>query len=80
MIDTLLNRALEIHGTAGVICRAIGMTESEFSKFRKGDAGVRLHHLEKLFEITDLKLITKQEKDGLINAALKFANLYQEKK
>jgi len=80
MIEALINRALEVCGTATVLAQEIGISQSEITKFRGGDAGLKVHHLKKLFEISGMTLTTAKEKEGLINAALTFANLYQEKK
>ena len=80
MIDTLMNRALEVCGTSSVLAQEIGISQSEITKFRAGEAGLKVHHLKKLFEVSGMTLTTMKEKDGLINAALTFANLYQEKK
>jgi len=80
MIETLMNKALETCGTASVLAQEIGVSQSEITKFRAGEAGLKIHHLKKLFEISGMSLTTATEKEGLINAALTFANLYQGKK
>lgn len=79
MIDLVLNAALEKRGTATVLAQEIGTSPSELTKFRSGDAGFKIHHLQKLFEISGLAVISQEEKDGLINAALTFADLYKRK-
>jgi len=80
MIEALINRALEVCGTATVLAQEIGISQSEITKFRSGDAGLKVHHLKKLFELSGMTLTTTKEKDDIINAALLFARLYQEKK
>ncbi|WP_333664747.1 hypothetical protein [Desulfobacter postgatei] len=80
MIDTLLNAALAKYGTGAVLAQEIGVSPSEITTFRSGDAGLKIHHLKKLFDISGLTLTSVKEKESLINAALTFANLYQEKK
>ncbi len=80
MIETLMEKALEIMGTSSALAQEIGVSPSEITKFRIGESGLKIHHLKKLFEVSGMTLTTSKEKEGLINAALTFANLYQEKK
>lgn len=80
MIDTLIDAALAKCGTATVLASEIGTSPSEFTKFRAGDSGFKIHHLKKLFEISGLAITSATEKEGLINAALTFADLYKRKK
>jgi len=79
MMDTILNAALENCGTASVLAEEIGSSPSELSKFRSGDGALKIHHLKKLFKISGLTVTSQREKDGLINAALTFADLYKHK-
>jgi len=80
MFDLILDSALAKCGTSSVLAQEIGSSPSELTKFRAGEAGFKIHHLQKLFTISGLVVISDQEKENLINAALTFADLYKGKK
>ena len=80
MIDDLLNAALKNTGTAKALAAELDISQSELTKFHKGDAGFKIHHLRKLFELSGLALTSETEKQDLISAALTFARLYEGKR
>lgn len=80
MIDDLLNAALKHTGTAKALASELDISQSELTKFHKGDAGFKIHHLRKLFKLAGLSLISETEKQDLISAALTFARLYEGKR
>jgi hypothetical protein len=80
MIDELFLTALSKCGTASALAQEIGSSPSELTKFQTGDAGLKIHHIKKLFDVSGMALITAKEKKDIINTAVTFANLYQGKK
>ena len=79
MFDSILRAAIDKCGTSSVLADEIGVSPSELSKFCAGTTGFKTIHLEKLFKISGLVVTSEKEKEGLINAALTFAELYKGK-
>jgi len=80
MFDQLIESALAKAGSSKVLADEMAISPSEISRFRSGEIGLKIVHLKKLFEISGMTLTTAQEREGLINAALLFADLYKGKK
>lgn len=79
MFDLILDAALQKCGTSTTLASEIGSSPSELTKFRAGEAGFKIRHLQKLLKVSKLMVISEKEKADLINAALTFADLYKRK-
>jgi len=80
MFDLVIETALAKAGSAKILANEMDISPSEISRFRSGEIGLKVAHIQKLFEFSGMILTTAQEREGLINAALLFADLYKGKK
>ena len=80
MFDRVIEAALAKAGSSKALADEIKKSQSEISRFISGEIGLKITHLQKLFDASGLILMSKKEKEGLINTIMTLANLYQDKK
>ncbi len=70
MFELILDRALAKCGSSKALAIEIGKSPSEITKFRAGESGLKIEHLEKLIKISGL-IIAPADKEAKLKTALK---------
>jgi len=70
MFDLVLDKALAKCGSSKALAIEIGKSPSEITKFRSGEAGFKIEHIEKLMKISGL-IIAPADKEAKLRTALK---------
>lgn len=77
MFQQIVEEAIRKTGSTKALAYELDVDQSTISRFKHGEAGLKIEVLNKLVHLSNRELVENGERQKLIDSALLFAELYK---